>query len=202
MELYYKKSNVNDIIELFVLFKLECTNKEYLIESSYFQQFVNARFSVRVSLDILDTYNSLKVEYAKESFSKEKRLVMMNEKLESINKELTKKQKIEIYVALMNMAIDNVSIEETENKEEVVRLHNILKEGLKLHDNDIQNIFLFIKNNVENKQLSNEILVVGNFKNINIRSYKTLHAEGLKGKIFLLYLELTSSFLMRYSGKR
>ena len=202
MEFYYKEETLKKIVKLFVLFNLECFEDDFMFESSYLEQFINSRFSLRVRLEMLDTYKQLKEKLKETENDSEKRILQIGNILNNISSELSNKQKVELYVNLIDLVIDNVSNSDESKKNRINQFHNLLVTNLSLSDEEIKSIFLFVNNNIEHKSLANSLLVVGNFEKIKLRSFQTYNKKDIEGKIYMLYIHSISSFLFRYVGNK
>ncbi len=202
MEFYYKEGTLKEIVKLFVLFNLECFEYDFMFESSYLEQFINSRFSLQVRLEMLDAYKQLKEEFKKEKMDSNERTSKIAELLTQISCELSKKQKVELYVNLIDLVVDNIDINKEDKKTKINRFHTLLVDNLSLSNEEIRSIFLFVNKNIEHKSLAKSLLVVGNFNKIKLRSFQTYHKGDIEGKIYMLYINSISSFLFRYVGNK
>ena len=115
---------------------------------------------------------------------------------EQINEELQQKQKLYVLVQLMDFILFGAVI--TENELEFLET---VATAFNVPPTEFLNIKSFILNSVNNIPEKNRLMIIdGNSDNKNVGT-KHLFREKLKDSIFLLHIETTNNYILKYSGK-
>ncbi len=203
MEAYLRDITLKNIVELFSLFFIQGNRNFSKHDYSYLDSYLNLRVSKRVKHEMLDYYKDfLDKNLISTDSNQEFIQQQIKDKVQLLYKELTKSQKIELYISILSYVIENEIIDVGENKpcclsEQLEYVENVFE----LPSEDIFNITAFLRDNLEVRDVGDSIIVIGDFKRFKLHSFQMYQKDGLKGKIFALYVSSIKSFLIKYSGK-
>lgn len=115
---------------------------------------------------------------------------------EKINEELRQKQKLYVLVQLMDFILFGAQITENEKEflETVSTAFNIPRE-------EFLNIRSFVLNSMQEIPEKHRVMVIDNNPENKINEVKHLFRENLKNTIYLLHVETTNSYILRFEGK-
>jgi ABC-type multidrug transport system ATPase subunit len=115
---------------------------------------------------------------------------------EKINEELQQKQKLYVLVQLMDFILFGAEI--TGNELEFLETVSM---AFNTPQTEFQNIKCFILNSVSDIPEKNRVMVInGTYENEYV-GIKHLFRENIRGSIFLLHIESTNSYILKYEGK-
>jgi ABC-type multidrug transport system ATPase subunit len=114
---------------------------------------------------------------------------------EKINEELQQKQKLYVIIQLMDFI--SFSAEITENELDFLET---VSTAINMPQAEYQNIKSFVLKSVNDVPEKNRIMIIDNNNEYEQKGVKRLYKENLRGRIFLLHIESTNTFIMRYSG--
>ncbi len=201
MELYFKYNTLKNIVELFGLFKGKSIESFELLDYSYLEQYMNSRFSQSVRMEMLDYYKDFVLELSSQKDNDFNSSERINQLLVSLFVELTKTQKVELYIALLDYVIDSEFV--TDNKRSIELLQEQLKQVEKifeLNSNKMNEVAHFIKDDLSLADNSQSLMVIGNFRRIKLRSFSMYQKDDIKGKIVTMFVPSINSFLFKYNG--
>jgi ABC-type multidrug transport system ATPase subunit len=113
---------------------------------------------------------------------------------EKINSELQQRQKIYVLIKLTDYIASGVEISETE-----LDFLQTVASAFNIPDNEFQNIRnLIISNDPESCEVSHVLQI--DSRNEVKGGIKKMYNENLRGKIVILYIRSTNTYLMRYTG--
>ena len=115
---------------------------------------------------------------------------------EQINEELQQKQKFYVLVQLMDFILFGAEI--TENELEFLETVSI---AFNIPQAEFKNIRSFILNSVNEIPEKSNVMIIDNnddYENIGV---KHLYRGNFKNSIFLLHIESTNTYILKYSGK-
>ncbi|MEI6047510.1 MAG: ATP-binding cassette domain-containing protein [Bacteroidota bacterium] len=115
---------------------------------------------------------------------------------EKINAELDQKQKMYVLVQLMDFILFGAEI--TENELDFLET---VSTAFNVPQAEYGNIKNFILNSVNDVPEKNRVMIIDNKDDCEPEGVKHLFKENLRERIFLLYLESTNKYILRYSGK-
>ena len=115
---------------------------------------------------------------------------------EKINEELHQKQKFYVMVQLMDFILFGAEI--TENELEFLET---VSTAFNIPQAEFQNIKSFILKSVNDIPEKNRVMIIDNKIECEKEGVKHLFKENLRGRIFLLYIVSTNTYILRYSGK-
>lgn len=115
---------------------------------------------------------------------------------EKINEELQQKQKIYVIVQLMDFI--SFSKEITENKLDFL---GTVATAFNIPGTEYNNIKSFILDSVNDVPEKNKVMIIDNENECEQEGVKHLSKENFKGRISLLYIVSTNTYILRYSGK-
>ena len=114
---------------------------------------------------------------------------------EKINEELHQKQKLYVIVQLIDFILFIAEITENELDflETVSTAFNIPQE-------EYWNIKNFILNPIDDIPQKNRVMIIDDKNECEHKGVKHLYKENLKGRISFLYIAITNTYILRYSG--
>lgn len=115
---------------------------------------------------------------------------------EKINEELQQKQKLYVLVQLMDFILFGAQI--TENEREFLETVSI---AFNIPQGEFRNIRSFILNDISEIPEKSRVMIIDNCVECDHKGVKHLYKENFKGTIFLLQIETTNSFILKYSGR-
>jgi ABC transport system ATP-binding/permease protein len=115
---------------------------------------------------------------------------------EKINEELQQKQKLYVLVQLMDFILFGAEI--TENELEFLETVAI---AFNIPDQEFQNIRGFILKSVNEIPEKSRVMTINGSPDPNDDGMKHLFRENLMNSIFLLHIESTNNYILKYSGK-
>src|SRR5664279_4025193 len=115
---------------------------------------------------------------------------------EQINEELQQKQKLYVLVQLMDFILFGAEI--TENEQEFLETVAI---AFNVPQTEFRNIRSFILKDVTDIPEKIRVMIIDNCIECDHKGVKHLYKENFKGTIFLLQIETTNSFILKYSGR-
>ncbi|HZY26322.1 MAG TPA: ATP-binding cassette domain-containing protein, partial [Bacteroidales bacterium] len=176
-------SRERDIVRLFLARQLnnEMVNKYMEMFDEYFLQ-----------------YKSQKIDRG--SVKDMKRTSLTSVKIlgicEKINEELQQKQKLYVLVQLMDFILFGAQI--TENEREFMET---VSTAFNIPQGEFRNIRSFILNDIAEIPEKSRVMIIDNCVECDHKGVKHLYKENFKGTIFLLQIETTNSFILKYSGR-
>jgi ABC transport system ATP-binding/permease protein len=148
--------------------------------------------------DYLQLYNSGNI--ARGSTQDRKRTSLNSVRIlgicEKINVELDQRQKLYVMVQLMDFILFGTEI--TDNELEFLET---VSEAFKIPNSEYQNIKSFILNSETDIPEKNRLMIIDNKNECELDGVKHLFKTNLANRIFLLFIESTNSYILRYSGK-
>lgn len=115
---------------------------------------------------------------------------------EKINEELNQKQKLYVIVQLMDFIFFGAEI--TDNELEFLETVSI---AFNISQEEYQNIRSFVLHSAEEVPGKSRLLIIDNNSEPKLNTANHLYRDNLKGIIYILHIESTNSFLLKYSGK-
>ncbi|TLX74047.1 ATP-binding cassette domain-containing protein [Labilibacter sediminis] len=202
MEVLFKLDTIRQIVELFALFKHKEEDDFAILDKSYLEQYLVTRFSQKVQLELLDYYNDYKLKAPKNENPTETLYLNKTQSIVSnISSQLSKTQKTELYITLLDYVIDQeIIITKKEKLDRLLKQLNLIKTSFELPEDEMSCVSHFIRDDLEYANLSKSIVAVGNFTRIKLQSFHTLQRDDFKGKLFALYVCSMQSFLVKYVG--
>ena len=176
-------SRERDIVRLFLARQLnnEMVNKYMEMFDEYFLQ-----------------YKSQKIDRG--SVKDMKRTSLTSVKIlgicEKINEELQQKQKLYVLVQLMDFILFGAQI--TENEREFMET---VSTAFNIPQGEFRNIRSFILNDIADIPEKSRVMIIDNCVECDHKGVKHLYKENFKDTIFLLQIETTNSFILKYSGR-
>ncbi|SMO37625.1 ABC-type multidrug transport system, ATPase component [Saccharicrinis carchari] len=199
MELYFKHDTLKIIAELFGLFRDNKVVSE-CAECSHLDQYMSVRFSQRVRMQMLDYYNDFVLQL-KHNQSEDYYHNQLLKCLEHLYGELSKNQKMELYVALLIYVVDTQVITgDSKNSYRATQQLKLVSKVFELDEGETASVANFVRNNLSFEVNSKRLIVVGNFSRVSLRSFRMFHKTDLKGKLMAHYVPSMSSFLIKYTG--
>ena len=114
---------------------------------------------------------------------------------EKINEELQQKQKLYVIVQLMDFILFSAEITEIE-----LDFMETVSTAFNIPQSEYKNINNFILNSVSDIPEKNRVMIIDCEDECEQKEVKHLIKENLKGRILLLYVVSTNSYILRYSG--
>jgi ABC-type multidrug transport system ATPase subunit len=115
---------------------------------------------------------------------------------EKINQELHQKQKLYVIVQLFDFILFSAEI--TENEMDFLET---VSTAFNIPQNEYLNIKNFILNSVDDIPEKNRVIIIDNKLKCEHSGVKHIYKEKLRGRIFFLYIAITNTYILRYSGK-
>jgi ABC-type multidrug transport system ATPase subunit len=115
---------------------------------------------------------------------------------EQINEELQQKQKLYVLVQLMDFILFGAEI--TENELEFLETVSI---AFNIPQTEFKNIRSFILNSVSEIPEKSCVMIIDNNDDYENVGVKHLYRENFKNTVFLLHIESTNTYILKYSGK-
>ena len=115
---------------------------------------------------------------------------------EKINEELHQNQKLYVIIQLIDYILFGAEI--TENELDFLET---VSEAFNIPSTEYKNIRSFILNSVSDIPEKNRVMIIDNSDKPDVEGVKHLYKENLKGRIFLLYILSTNTYILRYSGE-
>ena len=116
---------------------------------------------------------------------------------EKINEELQQKQKIYVMVQMMDFISFSAEITEKE-----LDFLETVATAFNIHRTEYDDLRCFILEPVRRKVRKDRLMVIDNNNEFDRKGIKYLFNENLKGRILILHIVSTNTFIMRYSGKQ
>ncbi len=176
-------SRERDIVRLFLSRQLnnEMVDKYMEMFDEYFQQYISQKVDRGSVKDMKRT-----------SLTAVKILGIC----EKINEELQQKQKLYVLVQLMDFILFGAAI--TENEQEFLETVSI---AFNIPQTEFRNIRSFILYNVSDIPEKKRVMIIDSKVECEYEGVKHLFRENFKDTIFLLHIETTNSYILKYSGK-
>jgi hypothetical protein len=114
---------------------------------------------------------------------------------EQINEELHQKQKLYVIVQLMDFILFGADI--SENKLEFIET---VSQAFYIPEAEYRNIKSFILNSVNEVHEQNKVMIIDNNHECQLKGVKHLFRENLKGTVYILQVESTNTYIIKYSG--
>jgi ABC-type multidrug transport system ATPase subunit len=114
---------------------------------------------------------------------------------EKINEELQQKQKLYVLVQLMDFILFGAEI--TKNELEFLETVSI---AFNIPGEEFRNIRSFILNEVDEVPGKNNIMIIDSDNETDYKGVKHLYRGNLKGSLYLLHIESTNAFILKYTG--
>jgi len=193
------------LIKLFVLISdvrsiSEISNKEKDIVKLFLQR--------QLSSELVKKYMEMFDEFLVEYYSKQidrgsirdrKRTSLISIRIlgicEKINDELDLKQKLYVLVQLLDFIYFGAEI--TGNENEFIETVSV---ALNISDTEFKNIRDFILKNVSDVPEKNKVLIIDDKDTIETKGVKHLYKKNLKDSLYVLYISLTNTYILRYTG--
>jgi ABC transport system ATP-binding/permease protein len=193
MQLFALIGDVNDVSEI--------SSRERDIVRLFLSRQLNNEL-VKKYMEIFDEYlvqyNSEKIDRG--SMKEKKRTSLIAVKIlgicEKINEELQQKQKLYVLVQLMDFILFGGEITDKE-----LEFIETLSAALNIPQQEFRNIKSFILNSVSEIPDKSCVMIIDNnddYENIGV---KHLYRENFKNTVFLLRIESTNTYILKYSGK-
>ncbi|MCX6255828.1 MAG: ATP-binding cassette domain-containing protein [Bacteroidia bacterium] len=115
---------------------------------------------------------------------------------EKIIEELHQKQKLYVLVQLIDFILFSAEI--TENELDFLET---VSTAFNIPHAEYRNIISFILNSVNDIPGKNRVMIIDNKNESEQEGVKHLYKENLKGKIIILYIASTNTYILHYSGK-
>jgi ABC transport system ATP-binding/permease protein len=115
---------------------------------------------------------------------------------EKINEELQQKQKLYVLVQLMDFILFGAEI--TENELEFLETVSI---AFNIPHQEFQNIKSFILKSVDEVPGKGRLMIIDNDADSPDEAIKHLFRENLQDSIYVLHIESTNNYILKYSGK-
>ena len=115
---------------------------------------------------------------------------------EQINEELHQKQKFYVLVQLMDFILFGAEI--TENELEFLETVSI---AFNIPQAEFKNIRSFILNSVNEIPEKSCVMIIDNNDDYENAGVKHLYRENFKNSVFLLHIESSNTYILKYSGK-
>src|SRR5664280_2905359 len=148
--------------------------------------------------EFLVQYNSEKIDRG--SIKDKKRTSLTAVKIlgicEKINEELQQKQKLYVLVQLMDFILFGGEITDKE-----LEFIETLSTALNIPQHEFRNIRSFILNSVSEIPDKSCLMIIDNNDDYENVGVKHLYRENFKNTIFLLHIESTNTYILKYSGK-
>jgi len=148
--------------------------------------------------EYLVQYNSEKIDRG--SIKDKKRTSLTAVKIlgicEKINEELQQKQKFYVLVQLMDFILFGGEITDKE-----LEFIETLSTALNIPQHEFRNIKSFILNSVSEIPDKSCLMIIDNNDDYENVGVKHLYRENFKNTIFLLHIESTNTYILKYSGK-
>ena len=148
--------------------------------------------------EYLIQYNSEKIDRG--SIKDKKRTSLTAVKIlgicEKINEELQQKQKFYVLVQLMDFILFGGEITDKE-----LEFIETLSTALNIPQHEFRNIKSFILNSVSEIPDKSCLMIIDNNDDYENVGVKHLYRENFKNTIFLLHIESTNTYILKYSGK-
>jgi len=193
------------LIKLFVLISdvrsiSEISNREKDIVKLFLQR--------QLSSELVKKYMEMFDEFLVEYYSKQidrgsirdrKRTSLISIRIlgicEKINDELDLKQKLYVLVQLLDFIYFGAEI--TGNENEFIETVSV---ALNISDTEFKNIRDFILKNVSDVPEKNKVLIIDDKDTIETKGVKHLYKKNLKDSLYVLYISLTNTYILRYTG--
>lgn len=193
VQLFALISDVHDIAEI--------SNRERAIVKLFLSRQLNN--------DMVNKYMQLFDEYfvqyssdkiARGSLKDMKRISLTAVKIlgicEKINEELEQKQKLYVLVQLLDFILFGAEI--TENKLEFLDTVSI---AFNVPQTEFRNIKSFILGSIDDIPEKRRVMIIDNKTDSDYKGVKHLTRENLSDVIYLLQIETTNSYILKYEGK-
>ncbi len=193
------------LMQLFVLISDVHSNREI---SSREKDVVRLFLSRQLNSDLVSRYMGMFNEYmelycsekiTQGSLKGKKRTSLTAVRIlaicEKINEELHQKQKLYVVVQLMDYILFGAEI--TENELDFLET---VSEAFNIPQAEFKNIKSFILGSVNEIPEKKRVMLIDNSIEPEIEGVKHIQKENLRGRIALLYLLTTNTYILRYSG--
>lgn len=199
MELYFKYHTLKSVTELFGLFRNTGSEVFDSLDYSYLDQYLSTRFSQKVRMQMLDYYKDYVLSC--KAIHEDEYELHITQHLNQLFGELSKSQKVELYIALLIYVVDAEKVV-GRNKAQPRLIHQLelVNNIFELDETRIKSVAYFVRNDLALEQHPKGLVMVGNFTRVKLRSFRMYHKEDLKGKIMAFYVPSMSSFLIKYIG--
>jgi ABC-type multidrug transport system ATPase subunit len=114
---------------------------------------------------------------------------------ETINEELQQKQKLYVIIQLLDFILFSEEITENE-----LDFMETVSSAFNIPPEEYENIKTFILNSAEEIPGKSRVMIIDNLDECQITGVKHLIVENLKGRINVLYIASTNTYILRYSG--
>jgi ABC-type multidrug transport system ATPase subunit len=114
-----------------------------------------------------------------------------------INEELTQKQKLFVFVQLLEFVKSDQPLFETVTEQELEFLTTVAG-VFKIPENEFKLIFEFTLNSSEKLPSSNKIVVINNNRDFRHNDVRHIYSESLEGQVWVLHVQSGNMFLIRY----
>jgi ABC transport system ATP-binding/permease protein len=193
MQLFALIGDVNDVSEI--------SSRERDIVRLFLSRQLNNEL-VKKYMEMFDEflvqYNSEKIDRG--SMKERKRTSLIAVKIlgicEKINEELQQKQKLYVLVQLMDFILFGGEI--TDKEFEFIET---LSAALNIPQQEFRNIKSFILKSVSEIPDKSCVMIIDNNDDYENVGVKHLYRENFKNTVFLLQIESTNTFILKYSGK-
>ena len=193
------------LIKLFVLISdvrsiSEISNKEKDIVKLFLQR----QLSSELVKKYMEMFDDFLVEYYSQQIDRgsirdRKRTSLISVRIlgicEKINDELDLNQKLYVLVQLLDYILFGAEI--TENEIEFIETVAV---ALNISDTEFKNIRDFILKNVSDVPEKNKVLIIDDKDIIETKGVKHLYKKNLKDSLYLLYISVTNTYILRYTG--
>jgi ABC-type multidrug transport system ATPase subunit len=173
------------------------------------REVVRLFLSPQLNNELVDKYMALFDEYfqqyASEKVARGSRKDMKRTSLtavrilgicEQINEELQQKQKLYVMVQLLDFILFGTEI--TENEQEFLETVAV---AFNIPQAEFNNIRSFILNTIDEIPEKKSVMIIDSELHHENNEVKHLRSENLKNTIFLLHIETTNSYILKYTGK-
>ena len=193
MQLFALIGDVNDVSEI--------SSRERDIVRLFLSRQLNNEL-VKKYMEMFDEflvqYNSEKIDRG--SMKDRKRTSLIAVKIlgicEKINEELQQKQKLYVLVQLMDFILFGGEITDKE-----LEFIETLSAALNIPQQEFRNIKSFILKSVSEIPDKSCLMIIDNNDDYENVGVKHLYRENFKNTVFLLQIESTNTFILKYSGK-
>ncbi len=199
------KSILDALMRLFAIIadvkEQELSGRARAIVESYLKRQFHQEF-VAQYLSLFDKYlayyhNHLyknKHDIQKETASRSVKVLMI---CQQINEELELQQKVLVVLELFEFARENYQL--TNMEYEFIKT---VGDTFNIDANEFDNMRAFITQSIDDIPYKNNVLIINSNRDFNHPEFKHIYNPSLNGRIVVLHIKSTNTFVFKYLGKR
>lgn len=202
MESYFKSSTIIQVVELFARFRIYKNKNSISIDKSYLDRYLQSLFSQKNRLNFLDYFQFQIKDFNHKSqadlaaYIEESKAI-----IELISAEINQKQKYDLFTAILEYVLYIENHYSNQNIQPILREQlDLLIKGFQLNRNALIDIEAFVQGNLSAIKNKEAVIVIGDFRSLKPKSFKTMDREFLEGYIHAYFLEENESFYIKYQG--